>query len=111
MKINFLNLPLIVTEKQTLFCNIFSNISLRLEDTMRLSHYLIGFRKKNCLLQKEVADLLNISREHYAQIESGKLVPFIKLLRTISKKLRLDINIHVAHGGYSFLCKSEKIKS
>lgn len=77
---------------------------------MRLSHYLVGFRKKNGLLQKEIAGLLDISREHYAQIESGKFVPSIKLLRTISKKLRLDINIRVVHGGYTFLCRSKKMK-
>jgi len=78
---------------------------------MRLSRYLTRFRKKNKLLQKEVAGVLSISREHYAQIESGKFVPSIKLLKTISKKLMLDINIHVAHGGYSFSCKSDKVRN
>ena len=75
---------------------------------MRISRYLVRFRKKNRLLQKEIAALLNISREHYAQIESGKFVPSIKLLRTISKKLRLDISIHVAHDRFTLLCKSEQ---
>ena len=75
---------------------------------MRISRYLMTFRKKNRLLQKEIADLLSISREHYAQIESGKFMPSIKLLRMISKKLRLDISIHVTHGGFTFLCKEEE---
>jgi DNA-binding XRE family transcriptional regulator len=77
---------------------------------MRLSHHLVRFRKKHSLLQKEVATLLNISREHYAQIESGKFTPSIKLLRTISKTLRLDIEIRVAHGGSTFMCKPEKLR-
>ena len=78
---------------------------------MRLSHHLVRYRKKNSLLQKEVAGLFNISREHYAQIESGKFTPSIKLLRTMSKKLRLDIQIHVAHGGYTFFCRPEKMRN
>lgn len=75
---------------------------------MRISRYLMRFRKKNRLLQKEIAGLLNISREHYAQIESGKFVPSVKLLRRISKKLRLDIRIRVARDRFSFSCKPEQ---
>lgn len=70
---------------------------------MRLARLLVTYRKSNTLLQKEIADRLNISREHYAQIESGKFVPSMKLLRHISKKLNLEIRIRVARGGATVL--------
>ena len=70
---------------------------------MRLARLLVTYRKSNTLLQKEIADRLSICREHYAQIESGKFVPSMKLLRRISKRLNLEIRIHVAKGGATFL--------
>ncbi|HTK81010.1 MAG TPA: helix-turn-helix transcriptional regulator [Bacteroidota bacterium] len=72
---------------------------------MGLTRYLVGYRKKNKLLQKELAGALNISREHYAQIESGKIQPSIKLLKAISSQLKLDIRIDIARGKSLLLYK------
>ena len=75
---------------------------------MRLARLLVTYRKNNTLLQKEIADQLSISREHYAQIESGKFVPSMKLLQRISKRLNLEISIRVAKGGATVLGRSER---
>jgi transcriptional regulator with XRE-family HTH domain len=72
---------------------------------MRLSRYLAGVRKRNRLLQKEVACRLDISREHYARIESGRITPSVKLLGTIAAEFHLEITVHVRDGRHSFDCR------
>ena len=42
---------------------------------MNLSETLKSYRKKKGLRQKEIANLLGISREHYAMIEEGRKPP------------------------------------
>ena len=73
-----------------------------------IQHLLKEFRQANVLLQKDVADKLGISREHYAQIESGKFEPSFKLLSAISKRLGVDITINMSQGGYTLLYKIVK---
>ncbi len=68
-----------------------------------LSELLKEFRQKNNLMQKEMADLLGISREHYAQIESGNVIPSVRLLLIISEKLPIEITIIFSHGTCEYL--------
>jgi len=68
-----------------------------------LSGILKDYRQQKNLLQKEVADLLGISREHYAQIEAGCCIPSLKLLQKISKRLQLNITIVFDDGKCEFV--------
>ena len=64
---------------------------------------LKDYRQQNSLLQKEVANLLGISREHYAQIEAGCCIPPLKLLQKISERLQLNITIVFDDGKCEFV--------
>jgi len=68
-----------------------------------LPSILKGYRQQNSLLQKEVADVLGVSREHYAQVEAGCCIPSLKLLQKISERLQLNITIVFDHGKCEFL--------
>ncbi len=68
-----------------------------------LSSILKGYRRQNSLLQKEVADMLGVSREHYAQVEAGCCFPSLKLLQKISDRLELNITIVFDHGKCEFV--------
>ncbi len=63
---------------------------------MKLSVWLKRYRIKRGLRQKELAGDLGISREHYAQIESGHCRPSINLLRTMSRKLSVTIVVTIS---------------
>lgn len=67
---------------------------------MNIGVYLKSYRSKNKIPQKQIADSLGISREHYAQIETDRLNPSVKLLKIISKKLSLHIEISICDGNY-----------
>ena len=67
-----------------------------------LPSILKGYRQQNSLLQKEVADILGVSREHYAQVEAGCCIPSFKLLQKISERLQLNITIVFDHGKCEF---------
>ncbi len=45
---------------------------------------LKAYRKKHKFAQKEMANKLNISREHYSRLEEGKIYPSRKLLFKIN---------------------------
>ncbi|MBI5020896.1 MAG: helix-turn-helix transcriptional regulator [Ignavibacteriales bacterium] len=49
-----------------------------------LQEKLKKYRTKNKLAQKEIAGLLNISREHYARIENANCIPSSKVLQKCS---------------------------
>jgi transcriptional regulator with XRE-family HTH domain len=68
-----------------------------------LSDILKDYRQQKNLLQKEVADLLEISREHYAQIEGGCCIPSLKLLQKISERLQLNITVVFDDGKCEFV--------
>ena len=71
---------------------------------------LKDYRQQKNLLQKEVADVLGISREHYAQIEAGCCIPSRKLLQKISERLQLNIIIIFDAGKCEFVpCSNEPI--
>ena len=69
---------------------------------MKLTKLLIDHRHRSGLLQKEAAGLLGISREHYAQIESGRIEPSLRLLKTFSKKFCLNFEVQIALGECTF---------
>ncbi len=63
-----------------------------------LTELLKELRQRRGLMQKEIADLLGISREHYAQIESGNTIPSVRLLLVISEKLPIEVTIVFSNG-------------
>jgi len=67
-----------------------------------LANILKTYRGRHALLQKEVADVLGISREHYAQIESGHVTPSFKLLQRVSERLDLNFVVVMKNGEYQF---------
>lgn len=75
---------------------------------MNIGDYLKAYRSKNKILQKQMADILGISREHYAQIERGYLLPSSKILATISERLPININISFKKGKNIFSCNTKK---
>ena len=48
-------------------------------------------RKSNNLSQNELADILNISREHLAKIETAKRCVSLKLLFKIAEALNIQV--------------------
>lgn len=56
---------------------------------MTLSEALKQYRQQNKLMQKEMADLLSITREYYASIEEGHKFPSPELLQRIQEKLHI----------------------
>ena len=49
------------------------------------------YRKAKHLTQNKLADMLNISREHLAKIETGKRYISLKLLFKLAKLLNVDV--------------------
>ncbi len=62
---------------------------------MKLNKSLRSYRKRHHLLQKEMSSLLGVSREHYARVESGKILPGIHLIRRISETLHVTVIVVV----------------
>ena len=69
---------------------------------MEFGAFLKNVRREKKLTQKEMASLLGITREHYAQIESGRYEPSVKLLRAISSRLDVHVKIDFVNGGVSY---------
>ena len=81
---------------QALFCDILDHIVwIGVWDGRNMKLYMLlrSYRKQHHLLQKDMSALLGISREHYARVESGRIIPGVDLLTTISKKLHITIII------------------
>ena len=70
---------------------------------MELTTALKLVRREKKFAQKEMACLLGITREHYAQIESGRLLPSLHLLKSISSLLNLHITIDIENGKHVYL--------
>ena len=51
------------------------------------------------MLQKQVAGQLRVSREYYAHIECGKVIPSLSLLAKMSIELNLEINFTMLPNG------------
>jgi transcriptional regulator with XRE-family HTH domain len=73
------------------------------EATMEIGEALRSIRHEKKLTQKEMAYRLGITREHYAQIESGRFHPSLNLLKIITSRLNLHATIEVEGGRYVFL--------
>ena len=69
---------------------------------MKLGELLKIARHEKKLTQKEIACLLGITREHYAQIETGRFNPSVNLLKAISSKLNLHVTIDFEEGNQVF---------
>ncbi len=52
---------------------------------------LVDIRKSSNLLQREVAEKANISREHYTQIESGVRKPSLQVAVDLAKALDIPL--------------------
>ncbi|MCX7763110.1 MAG: helix-turn-helix domain-containing protein [Candidatus Kryptonium sp.] len=59
---------------------------------MTLGEALRIFRRKNNLLQKQMAYMLGITVEYYSKIENDKVFPSQNLLRKICELTRIKIN-------------------
>ena len=54
---------------------------------------LKDYRKKAGLTQQQVADKANISRSHYASLESDKYNPSLETLTNIANVLNIDTTL------------------
>ena len=59
---------------------------------MTLRELLRGYRRRHRLLQKQIAGQLGVSREYYARIECGRVIPSLSLLAKMSVELNVEIN-------------------
>lgn len=50
-------------------------------------------RQKKQLTQEKAAELVGISRSHYAGIEGGRISPGSETLSLIGEKLEIDLNV------------------
>lgn len=69
---------------------------------MEIGEALKSIRHEKKLTQKEIACRLGITREHYAQIESGRFHPSVNLLNTISSQLGIHATIDFEGGKHVF---------
>ena len=75
---------------------------------MQLQTLLREFRRRNDLAQKETAQKLGISREHYARIESGHAMPSLKLMQMIARELILTVEVRVHRDGFEYTYRKER---
>ncbi len=54
---------------------------------LSISKTILGYRKKNNLTQKELAEKLNVNQTMISKLERGDYNPTLKTLHTISRKL------------------------
>ena len=58
---------------------------------------LINLRKKNGLVQSEIADYLNVSRVAYCHYETGRRKPPVSVLIELSKLYNVSIDYLVSN--------------
>jgi len=60
-------------------------------------------------MQKQIADQLGVSREYYARIECGRVIPSLGLLAKMSVELNVEISFVIpsANGSASRLGKED----
>lgn len=58
---------------------------------MSLNEKIKYYRLKNNMLQKDVANILNISRRQYIKYETGEVVPKIKTLEVLSSVYNITL--------------------
>lgn len=59
-------------------------------------YWLCDFRKQQMLTHQEVADIAEIDRSYYTQIESGQRNPSVETAQKIAKALKFDWTIFFA---------------
>lgn len=50
-------------------------------------------RKENGLTQKDLSKKISISRSYIADIEGGRYTPSVEILISLSKELKIDMNL------------------
>lgn len=61
----------------------------------QLGNRIVEKRKENNLMQKDLADMLNVSINHLSDVERGKKRPSLKLLMQISCSLNTPVDYFV----------------
>jgi HTH-type transcriptional repressor of puuD len=60
---------------------------------VELSYHLKHYREKNNLLQKQMADKFGWTREYYARVENGKILPSVKSINEIAELIGVRIHL------------------
>ncbi|MDU6340735.1 helix-turn-helix transcriptional regulator [Clostridium sp. NSJ-49] len=50
-------------------------------------------RKENGLTQQDLSQKVSISRSYIADIEGGRYIPSVEILISLSKELKIDMNL------------------
>ncbi len=76
---------------------------------VKLANILKTYRRQHRMLQKEVASAVGISREHYAQIETGHVSPSFRLLQRLTARLDLNLVVNMRNGTYQFRRRRQRL--